>query len=121
MRWFRVRKAENISSELRRSFEQYGKPVMQQILASEGRFRVAGSLTNVSSVENELLSWLTEEHDKEDRKETWLLTMEVAITVFVLAEVLLSLLGSPLGSRTIIQVSQLHSPGAAWYAITAFR
>ncbi len=85
--WFRIRKAE-IDADLRNTFERYGVGTMQSILARAGQFRgIKGSLTNVSTVENDLLAWLTEQFDRAERKETWSLTMEAAITVFVAIEV----------------------------------
>jgi len=89
-RWIRIRKAE-IDPELRETFEQYGVGTMQNLLAREGRFRHTGSLTNVSTVEDKLLAWLTEQYDRAEKKETWSLTMEAAITIFVAIEVLPSI------------------------------
>jgi hypothetical protein len=95
MRWVRIRKAKIGDTELRKSFERYGTTTMQILLASHGQFRKgpAGSLTNISTVEDPLLDWLTEQHDIEQRKETWSLAMEVAIVVFVGAELLFSVFG----------------------------
>ncbi len=36
--------------------------------------------------------WLTEQYDRAERRETWSITMEAAITVFVLVELIFSLL-----------------------------
>ncbi len=38
-----------------------------------------------------VLSWLTEQYDKTDLKETWLMTMEIAITLFVGGELVIEL------------------------------
>jgi hypothetical protein len=85
MHRFRVRKAD-INPELRSTFERYGLGTMQNLLARAGQFRHLESLTNVSMVENDLLAWLTEQYDRAERKETWSLAMEAAITIFVIAE-----------------------------------
>ena len=97
MRWVRIRKANITDVELRKSFERYGTVNMQMLLARGGQFRKGpgrpGSLTNISTVEDSLLDWLTEQYDREQRKETWSLAMEVAIVVFVGAELLSSVFG----------------------------
>lgn len=36
--------------------------------------------------------WLKEQYDREERKETWLITMEVSITLLVAAELAMSIL-----------------------------
>jgi hypothetical protein len=36
--------------------------------------------------------WLTEQYDRAERKETWSITMEAAITVFVIIETMFSAL-----------------------------
>jgi hypothetical protein len=92
MRWL-IRTA-NIDRGLRDTFDRYDIGTMQNLLARAGQFRhIDGNLKNVSTVENDLLAWLTEEHDKAERKETWSLTMEAAITVFVFSELLFSIFG----------------------------
>lgn len=87
MRWT-VRKA-NIATELRTSLEQYGAPVIRQIVA--GNMGSSPTLLQLRWDKQETLAWLTEQNDREERKETWSLTMEAAITVFVLAELVLTL------------------------------
>jgi hypothetical protein len=89
MRWFRIRKA-NIDPELRKTFEQHGAGTMQTLLAVGDFFRHKGERLLVRDSEGPLLSWLTEQYDRVERKETWSLTMEAAITIFVAAELLLS-------------------------------
>jgi len=39
-----------------------------------------------------LLPWLTEQHDMAERRETWLLLMEVAIVILVGAELFFSVI-----------------------------
>ena len=89
MRWFRIRKAE-IDAELRGTFEQHGVATMQTLLATTSWFWHKGKSVMAQNVHDDLLPWLTEQYDRADRKETWSLTMEAAITVFVVTEVLLS-------------------------------
>lgn len=90
MRWFRIRKAE-IDPGLRETFEQHGTGTMQTLLAVGDFFRHKGERLLVRDSEQPLLSWLTEQYDRAERRETWSLTMDAAITVFVVAEVLLSI------------------------------
>jgi hypothetical protein len=91
MRWIRIRKAD-IDTELRKTFERYGTVTMQMMLATNTTmFRHEGSLCTVERHLNSLLAWLTEQYDRAERKETWSLTMEAAVTVFVAGEVLLSI------------------------------
>jgi hypothetical protein len=88
MRWLNIRKAK-IDPDLRKTFEQYGIMTMQTLVGTNATFfRHKGSLTTVQMVEQPLLAWLTEQYDRTDRKETWSLTMEVAITIFVLGELI---------------------------------
>ena len=90
MRWIRIRKAE-IDAELRETFERHGVATMQAILASTNWFWHKGKGLLAQNVSDDLLPWLTEQYDRAERKETWSLTMEAAITVFVITEVLLSI------------------------------
>jgi hypothetical protein len=90
MRWFSIRKAE-IDPDLRETFEQYGIATMQAILATTNYFQHKNQSLMAQNVWGDLLPWLTEQYDRAERKETWSLTMEVAITVFVGIELLLSL------------------------------
>ena len=92
MRWFRIRKAK-IEPELRTTLEQYGAQVIQQILSQGTNFRYQGRATWIEAVREQVLAWLTERYDREERKETWQITMEVAVTVLVAAELLTSLIG----------------------------
>jgi len=91
MRLFRIRKAE-IDSELRETFEQHGVATMQTLLATTNWFWHKGKSVMAQNVHNDLLPWLTEQYDRAERRETWSLTMEAAITIFVVVEVLLSIL-----------------------------
>jgi hypothetical protein len=107
MRWFRIRKAK-IANKDREEFEQFGVATIQSMLASgnlnelKNDFPIGGaplsSRSTLSLIQFELfqkkpaaLAWLVEQYDRQERKETWSITMEAAITVFVLAELVLAL------------------------------
>jgi hypothetical protein len=92
MRWIRIRKA-GIDPELRMTFERYGTVTMQMLLATNTTtYRHNGNLATVELYLAPLLEWLTEQYDRAERKETWSLTMDAAITVFVAIEVLPSII-----------------------------
>jgi hypothetical protein len=91
MRFFTVRKAK-IDDDLRPTFEQYGVGSMQAILGGIKYFTFKGVDTQVEKHREPLLKWLTEEYDKADRKQSWSMTMEIAITLFVGAELAIELL-----------------------------
>ena len=87
MRWFRIRKAKELSPALRQIFEQYGVATMQSILATTNYLRLQnGRAVNADDLRPDLLPWLTEQYDRAERKETWLITMEAAITILVALE-----------------------------------
>jgi hypothetical protein len=89
----------DIDTELRKTFERHGVVTMQMILANDQHFRHKGNLTSLNlfdvdrhvTVQDDLFSWLTEQHDIEDTEQTWSLTMEIAITVLVAAELVVGL------------------------------
>lgn len=86
-RWIQIRKAE-IDSELRKTFEQHGVGTIQTLLAVGDFIREKGKEPLlVKDFQEPLLLWLTEQYDRAERRETWSLTMEAAITVFVALEV----------------------------------
>jgi len=90
MRW-RFVKPSDIDNVLRETFEQYGVVSMQILLATNNTtFRHEGNLRTVESVLPSLLKWLREQYQLAELKETWLITMEAVITVFVVAELLLT-------------------------------
>jgi hypothetical protein len=63
---------------------------MQVLVATNTTsFRHKGNLTTVQKVEQPLLAWLTEHYDRSERRETWSITMEIAITILVAAELIL--------------------------------
>lgn len=65
---------------------------MQQLLANPNlSFYHEGVLINTGEAKGPLLAWLTEQYDRAERKETWSILMEVAIVVFVAAELIFSI------------------------------
>jgi len=84
MRWFSIRKAK-IDADLRDTFERYGVVGMQLVMGTHHTFMHKGTWHAAadSPTATPLLNWLTEKADSAERWETWSLTMEVAITVFV--------------------------------------
>jgi hypothetical protein len=93
MRWLRVRNA-NIEASLRDLFETYGVTIIQSILvhAPTGSLGVPSDLDSIAlqpDRRDAALSWLLEKADKAERRETWNLTMEAAITILVAVSVLL--------------------------------
>src|SRR5262245_50952657 len=89
MRWFWIRKA-NIDPTLRAAYEQYGVVSLQLEYAVKKYVRGMpdGVRTPARLDGAALLAWLTEQYDRTERKETWGLTLEVVITVFIAVEVL---------------------------------
>jgi hypothetical protein len=88
-RWYYVRKA-NIDSDLRDTFSRYGVVGMQVALGTHQTFVHKGQYCAASDKPyvDDLLFWLTEQHDRAARWEMWSLTMEIAVTIFVFIEVL---------------------------------
>jgi hypothetical protein len=104
MRWFSIRKAK-ITPKDREEFEQFGVATIQFMLASgnlkelqddpgydflQARYTVR--LFDLFHKRPAALLWLVEQYDRQERKETWSITMEASITVFVLAELVLALI-----------------------------
>ena len=81
MRWFRIRKAD-IDPTLREAYEQSGVISLQLEYAVKHIVRgmQAGERTPAPPDDTALLAWLTEQYDRTERKETWGLTLEIAIT-----------------------------------------
>lgn len=92
MRWFRIRKAE-VDPELRGTFERYGVVGMQLVMGNHHTFMHKGTWHAAADepTSTPLLNWLTEQYDRAQRWETWSLTMEVAITIFVGVELWLTI------------------------------
>ena len=89
MRWFGIRKAK-ISPKIRETFERYGVISMQVNVSVSNYFYHGQIMVRIDDVLDSLLPWLTEQFDRAERKETWSLTMEFAITLFVAIELLFS-------------------------------
>ncbi len=89
---FLIRKA-HIDHDLRQTFEQLGVPTLQSFLVNADRnFDNEGHNASNSSVRKELLAWLTEQYDRAEIKETWNLTMEAAIIVLIVVEIVLAIM-----------------------------
>jgi hypothetical protein len=94
MRWFRIRTAD-IAESNREMFERFGASVVGTVLAG-GLHPTAEDLGRIyddTMVRVDAAAWLTEQYHRAERRETWLITMEAAITLFVFTEVVFSILG----------------------------
>jgi len=66
---------------------------MQTLLSAPDRlFVYQGESSSANQVRNGLLHWLTEQYDRAERKETWTLTMEAAIIVLIVVEIILAIM-----------------------------
>ena len=96
MRWFRIRKAAAIPKSERDIFERLGASAIQLVLFSgfsgPQTTEIQKALYGNAETRNHAEAWLTEQYDCAERKETWSLTMEAAITVLVAVELLFSIL-----------------------------
>ncbi|HEY3038062.1 MAG TPA: hypothetical protein VGJ66_04955 [Pyrinomonadaceae bacterium] len=91
MRLYEVRRAK-INPGFRKTFEQYGMVVMQNLMANQDHaFLHEGGRINAGIVVNDLLPWLTEQHDLVERRENWMMVMEIAIVILVAAELCFSM------------------------------
>jgi hypothetical protein len=91
---FRIRKGRIPESD-RQLFERCGNRVLESLLASGFTPPVGTELQRVYASTQKLgyaADWLTEQYDRAERWENWSLLMEIAITVFVLIEVVFSVL-----------------------------
>lgn len=95
MRLLRVRKA-NIKEYYRAHFEELGVEIVRVYFTQpngtivwtdpkEGHFTVL-------NVHEFMQPWLIEQYDRAERKENWNMAMEIAITVLVAAELMMSVL-----------------------------
>jgi hypothetical protein len=95
MIWFRIRKALLPNNE-RSLLERFSPTVISAILYGGYSGPVTTepmrSLYENSEFRTHAAEWLTEQYDREERKETWSITMEVAITLLVAVELLFSVL-----------------------------
>jgi hypothetical protein len=95
MKWFQIRKAK-IDPFFRERFEELGSDIVRAYLTQDPGFTIfhRGRLPLTTAALREPMQlWLKEQYDRMERKETWLITMEVAITVFVAAELIMSIVG----------------------------
>jgi hypothetical protein len=89
MRWFSIREAK-IDPALRQTFERV--IALQSVLGANS-LGIIPQGQDLSHNQDALLSWLTEQHDRKDRWETWSMTMAVAITHLVIMDVSLTTFG----------------------------
>ena len=89
MKWFGIKEAD-ISPGARALFEERGPDTVRALLpmGPGTTFTVDedGHPITVGDLREEMQRWLKEQYDRAERRETWLITMEVAITFFVGAE-----------------------------------
>jgi hypothetical protein len=96
MKW-RIRKA-SIPEREREMFERFGPAVVAAVLYDGGSGRRTLTEPQQTVLHGDLLSrehaaeWLTEQYHRAERRETWSITMEAAITVLVAAELVFSTL-----------------------------
>ena len=94
MRWFRIKKAD-IHDWHRQHFEQLGVEVVRAYFTQPIGVLVwkddRGDHT-VRELHEPMQLWLKEQYDRAERRETWLMTMEIAITTLVAAELVMSVL-----------------------------
>jgi hypothetical protein len=94
MRWFRIRRA-NILPRYREHFEELGAEIVRAYFTQPiGTvvYQDAEGKWTVRALHEPMQLWLREQYDRAEREESWLITMEVAITVFVAFELIMSVL-----------------------------
>jgi hypothetical protein len=82
----KIRKAV-IDPQLRTRLERYGVPVIQQMVSNQVRFRDEEGIAKVEGYQAAIMAWLTEEHDRAERKANVSLAMEAGILILVALEV----------------------------------
>jgi hypothetical protein len=94
MRFFFIRKAKIPKNE-RETFERYGPNVIGMILAAgfHPAAREIEKVYDAGPLQEHARDWMSEQFRRAERWESWSLLMEAAITVFVLTELLVTLLG----------------------------
>ena len=90
----RIRRA-SISQQMRDDFERYGRDVIAFALGlgsltpGSGQFPTH-ALQTVVLDQADAAAWLTEKRDKDERRETVTLSLEIAIVVLIVVEIILS-------------------------------
>ena len=83
----------DIPPQWRAGFEVCGVSVVQLLMSTRGQMAVEGQMIYVmAKVCAYVFSWLIEQAHRAERKETWSLAMEVAITLLVGAELVFDVL-----------------------------
>jgi hypothetical protein len=92
MRWLPPQKAK-IDSKLSVVLDRYGVGVVEHIAALGGGNLYAGiEGREIWSYREEIFKWLKEQHDQQEFEKTWQVTMEASVCIFVLAELVFSIL-----------------------------
>ncbi len=93
MRWWQIKKAR-IKPENRELLETYGPETIRILLVVPQNVLESDDLRKpLADIRGDALKWLKEQADIQERSETWLFAMEVAITVFVLFDLVISVVG----------------------------
>ena len=94
MRWFRTRRA-GIPSRHRQRFEELGAEIVRAYFTQPVGVIVYSDDNGdhtVRELHDPMQLWLREQYDRAERKETWLISMEIAITLFVASELFMAVL-----------------------------
>ena len=94
MRWLHIRKAD-IDLYYRQHFEELGVEIVRAYFTQPNGVVVWKDEKGdwpVAAVKDPMRLWLREQYDRAERKDTWLMTMEIAITILVAFELLMSVL-----------------------------
>jgi hypothetical protein len=94
MRWFLIRKAK-VSRAWREEFESMGVEIVRSYFTQPRgtiMFENEGGQWSVQQLHQPMQVWLREQYDRAERRETWLIAMEIAITILVAAELAMSIL-----------------------------
>jgi hypothetical protein len=88
---FRVAEAR-IDTNVREALEVRGAETIRAVLIEDSFVleTAGGERFTLGDHEKSVLLWLKEQADKAERRETWLIIMEIAITVFVGLELIFS-------------------------------
>ena len=95
MRWLEIRKA-NILPRFRERFEELGVEIVRAYFTQPIGVVVwedDGGRWTVEALHEPMQLWLREQYDRAERKESWLITMEMAITILVATELFMSVSG----------------------------